>query len=82
MKIQNFFNIVKKIIFEKLWDGLQPACLPEKGRKIAFIMPYRDDGSDTRTAQFFWLLDTYLPVFIKQKTRVQFFIINQGEKIL
>jgi len=41
-------------------------------------MPFRDDGSDTRTAQFFWLLDTYLPIFIKQKTQVQFFIINQG----
>ena len=64
--------------FNPLKDGLLSTCVPEKGRRIAFILPFRDDGSKTRTTQFFWLLNTYLPLFIKQRTEVQFFIINQG----
>ena len=41
-------------------------------------MPFRDNGSNVRTSQFFWLLNTYIPIFIKQKADVQFFVITQG----
>ena len=58
--------------------GLTNGCIVEKRRKIAFIMPFRDNGSNVRTSQFFWLINTYIPIFIKQKADVQFFVINQG----
>ena len=31
-----------------------------------------------RETQFFWLLATYLPFFVAQKSDVKFYIINQG----
>ena len=58
--------------------GLSNGCIVEKRRKIAFIMPFRDNGSNIKTSQFFWLINTYIPIFIKQKADVQFFVINQG----
>ena len=58
--------------------GLSNECIVEKRRKIAFIMPFRDNGSNVRTSQFFWLLNTYIPIFMKQKADVQFFVLTQG----
>ena len=58
--------------------GLSNECIIEKRRKIAFVMPFRDNGSNVRTSQLFWLINTYIPIFIKQKADVQFFVINQG----
>ena len=52
-------------------------CLIPTGRKLAIIIPFRDDGSHARMDQLQVLLHYMIPLLIRQNVKFQFFAITQ-----
>ena len=74
------FGVMEKEYETRFKNGrFKPTdCIVPARKRVAIIIPFRDDATLVRTNQFQWLLYYMIPILTRQNIEFGFYLINQG----
>jgi len=74
---------ISKLAAKMVSSGYEPRnCIVSAGKRVAIIVPFRDDGSKERFNHLKLLLHHMIPILIRQNIKFKFFLISQTPRFL